>query len=87
MKASEAQTARTSPDALPNQLLTPAGAAARLNVTEAQVYTLLRANELPGLKIGKRGVWRIDPGQLSDYVDKLKHEALERVTSKADNDA
>lgn len=61
------------------RLLTPNDVAERLNVSVAQVYTLLRGNELPGLKIGRRGVWRIDPGQLSDYVDSLKAEALQRV--------
>jgi excisionase family DNA binding protein len=64
-----------------DRLLTPNDVAERLNVTVAQVYTLLRGNELPGLKIGRRGVWRIDPGQLSDYVDGLKAEAIRRVES------
>lgn len=62
------------------RLLTPNEAAERLNVSVAQVYTLLRGSELPGLKIGKRGVWRIDPAQLEEYIDGLKAEAMERVT-------
>ncbi|MCC7077901.1 MAG: helix-turn-helix domain-containing protein [Acidimicrobiia bacterium] len=62
-----------------NRLLTPNEAAERLNISVAQVYTLLRGNELPGLKIGKRGVWRIDPSQLDEYVERLKTEALDRV--------
>ncbi len=64
-----------------NRLLSPADVAERLNVTEAQVYTLLRNNELPGLKIGRRGLWRVDPGQLDDYIDTLKQDALRRVRS------
>jgi excisionase family DNA binding protein len=63
------------------RLLTPNEAAERLNISVAQVYTLLRGSELPGLKIGKRGVWRIDPTQLDEYVEGLKAEALERVRS------
>ncbi len=62
-------------------LFTPNEVAERLNVSVAQVYTLLRSNELPGLKIGKRGVWRVDPGQLEEYVEALKADALARVQS------
>lgn len=61
------------------RLLTPTEVAERLNVAVAQVYTLLRGNELPGLKIGKRGVWRIDPSQLDEYVESLKTDAMDRV--------
>lgn len=63
------------------KLLTPNEVAELLNVSVAQVYTLLRGNELPGLKIGKRGVWRVDPDQLSAYVAGLRSEALDRVRS------
>ncbi|MBX7161683.1 MAG: helix-turn-helix domain-containing protein [Acidimicrobiia bacterium] len=61
------------------KLLTPNEVAELLNVSVAQVYTLLRGNELPGLKIGKRGVWRVDPDQLAAYVQNLRTEALDRV--------
>lgn len=61
------------------KLLTPNEVAELLNVSVAQVYTLLRGNELPGLKIGKRGVWRADPDQLAAYVQNLRTEALDRV--------
>jgi excisionase family DNA binding protein len=65
------------------RLLTPNEVAELLNVSVAQVYTLLRGNELPGLKIGKRGVWRVDPDQLAAYVDGLRSEALDRVRDTA----
>lgn len=61
------------------KLLTPNEVAELLNVSVAQVYTLLRGSELPGLKIGKRGVWRVDPDQLAAYVQTLRDEALDRV--------
>lgn len=61
------------------RLLTPNEVAERLNVSVAQVYTLLRDSVLPGLKIGKRGVWRVDPGQLEEYVERLKADAVARV--------
>lgn len=62
-------------------LLTPNEVAERLNISVAQVYTLLRSSELPGLKIGKRGVWRVEPGQLEEYVEALKADAMARVQS------
>lgn len=69
-----------------DRLLTPAEVAERLNVSEAQVYTLLRNNELPGLKIGRRGLWRIDPGQLAEYIETLKRDAAARVANRTDGD-
>jgi excisionase family DNA binding protein len=46
-------------DELPAPLLKPADVARVLNVTVTQVYTLMRSGDLPALKIGKKGVWRV----------------------------
>ena len=46
-------------DELPAPLLKPAEVARVLNVTVTQVYTLMRSGDLPALKIGKKGVWRV----------------------------
>jgi len=64
-------------------LLSPDNVAEILNVNVAQVYTLLRNNELPGLKIGKRGIWRIDSDQLGEYLKRLKVEAVARVEASS----
>ncbi len=55
------------------RFLTLDDVAAYLSVSVPQVYALVRSGELPAIKIGGRGVWRVDKGQLEAYVDRL-HE-------------
>jgi excisionase family DNA binding protein len=52
-----------------------------LNVRVAQVYALVRSGELPAVKIGGRGVWRVDRRQLEAYIDRLHEET--RAWAKA----
>lgn len=44
-----------------------------LNVRVAQVYALVRSGELPAIKLGGRGVWRVDRLQLEEYIERM-HE-------------
>ncbi len=62
------------------RLLTPKDVAAYLNITESQVYTLMREGDLLALKIGRRGVWRVDREELERYLERLKEEAHQRVS-------
>ena len=45
-----------------------------LNVSGPQVYALVRSGSLPAIKIGGRGVWRVDRAQLEAYIEKLHEE-------------
>jgi prophage regulatory protein len=45
-----------------------------LNVSVPQVYSLVRSRELPAVKIGGRGVWRVDREQLDAYIERLHQE-------------
>ncbi len=65
-------------DDLPPPLLKPAEVARVLNVTVTQVYTLMRAGDLPALKIGKKGVWRVSRETLEAYLADLEAEARRR---------
>jgi excisionase family DNA binding protein len=56
------------------RFLTLEDVAIYLNVSVPQVYALVRSGELPAIKIGGRGVWRVDRGQLEAYVDRLHEE-------------
>jgi excisionase family DNA binding protein len=60
------------------RFLQPAEVAELLNVTVSQVYTLMRSGQLPAVKIGKRGVWRVSPDALDAYIARLEREAEER---------
>ena len=48
--------------------------AAYLSVSVPQVYALVRAGELPAIKIGGRGVWRVDREKLDTYLENLEVE-------------
>jgi excisionase family DNA binding protein len=48
--------------------------AAYLSVSVPQVYALVRSGELPAIKIGGRGVWRVDRRKLDEYLERLEAE-------------
>ncbi len=70
------KTARTP---LEPRLLTLEDVAAYLSVSVQQVYALVRSNELPGIKIGGRGIWRVDRNELESYVERLHKETEDWV--------
>lgn len=56
------------------RFLTLADVAEVLNTSSAQVYALVRRGELPAIKIGGRGQWRVESAQLEEYIQKLYAE-------------
>jgi excisionase family DNA binding protein len=42
--------------------------AAELNVSDSQVYHMVRSGELPAIKIGGRGQWRVERAKLEEYI-------------------
>jgi excisionase family DNA binding protein len=42
-----------------------------LNISTSQVYALVRNNDLPAIKIGGRGQWRVERTQLEDYITRM----------------
>lgn len=66
-----------SADAL-GRFLTPADAAELLNVPVAEVAELLRTGELPAIRIGGRGTWRIERVVLESYIEALYEESRRR---------
>lgn len=53
------------------RFLTLSDVAELLNIAPAQVYTLVRAGDLPAIKIGARGQWRVEDKALEIYIEKL----------------
>ena len=39
-----------------------------LNISAAQAYALVRSGELPAIKIGGRGQWRVEAPVLERYI-------------------
>lgn len=61
------------------RFLTLSDVADLLNIAPAQVYTLVRSGELPAIKIGARGQWRVEDKALEDYISKLYSSTAEFV--------
>ncbi len=45
-----------------------------LSTSVAQVYAMVRRGDLPAIKIGGRGQWRVSEADLEDYVAQLRIE-------------
>jgi excisionase family DNA binding protein len=60
------------------RFLRPDEVAGVLSVSVAQVYTLMRSGQLPAVKIGRRGVWRVSVEMLEAYIAQLEREARDR---------
>jgi excisionase family DNA binding protein len=52
-----------------------------LNISAAQAYALVRSGELPAIKIGGRGQWRVEASALEDYIQRMYAQTREFVTS------
>jgi excisionase family DNA binding protein len=52
-----------------------------LNASSAQVYALVRTGELPAIKIGGRGQWRVEDTQLEAYIARMYEQTREFVES------
>ncbi|WP_213453631.1 helix-turn-helix domain-containing protein [Rhizomonospora bruguierae] len=53
--------------------------AAELNVSDSQVYHMVRSGELPAIKIGGRGQWRVERARLEEYIERKYAETAEWV--------
>lgn len=50
-----------------------------LNTSSAQVYALVRRGDLPAIKIGGRGQWRVEATKLEEYIARMYDEAERHV--------
>ncbi len=67
-----------SGDAL-GRFLTLAETAEVLNVSASQAYALVRSGELPAIKIGAAGHWRVERVELEAYIDAKYEESRRRA--------
>lgn len=45
-----------------------------LSISSSQVYALVRSGELPAIKIGGRGQWRVEASELESYIQRCYTE-------------
>ena len=62
-----------------------------LNISAAQVYALVRSGDLPAIKIGGRGQWRVEANELEGYIARMYEQTRDFVSthplSRVDEDA
>ena len=61
--------------------------AAELNVSDSQVYHMVRSGELPAIKIGGRGQWRVERAKLEQYIEQKYAETADWVAQNPLNAA
>ncbi len=52
-----------------------------LNISSAQAYALVRSGELPAIKVGGRGQWRVETTELESYIARMYTETKEFVAA------
>ncbi|MFC0626626.1 helix-turn-helix domain-containing protein [Kribbella deserti] len=50
-----------------------------LNISANQVYALVRRGDIPAVKIGGRGQWRVEATELEKYIERLYTETKEFI--------
>jgi excisionase family DNA binding protein len=45
-----------------------------LNISASQTYALVRTGELPAIKVGGRGQWRVERVKLEEYIERMYQE-------------
>jgi excisionase family DNA binding protein len=50
-----------------------------LNISAAQTYALVRSGELPAIKVGGRGQWRVEEAELESYIQRMYAETKDFV--------
>ena len=68
-----------SQDAALGRFLTLADTADVLNISASQTYTLVRSGELPAIKVGGHGHWRVERSVLESYIE-AKYEESRRMS-------
>ena len=53
-----------------------------LNISAAQAYALVRSGDLPAIKVGGRGQWRVERSKLEEYIE---HKYAETAVWVRDN--
>ena len=58
-----------------------ADVAETLNISSAQVYALVRSGDLPAIKIGGRGQWRVEASELENFIARMYAQTRDFVTT------
>ena len=63
------------------RFLTLADVAETLNISAAQAYALVRNGELPAIKVGGRGQWRVEARELEGFIERMYAQTRDFVSA------
>lgn len=63
------------------RFLTLADVAETLNISAAQAYALVRTGDLPAIKVGGRGQWRVESTALEAYIERMYQQTRDFLAS------
>ncbi len=63
------------------RFLTLADVAETLNISSAQTYALVRSGDLPAIKVGGRGQWRVEAQALEEYIENMYAQTRKFVST------
>lgn len=52
-----------------------------LNVSPSQAYALIRRGDIPAIKVGGRGQWRVERPQLEQYIERSYGETRQFIAT------
>ncbi len=52
-----------------------------LDISSAQAYALVRSGDLPAIKVGGRGQWRVEVTELESYIQRMYSETKSFVST------
>jgi excisionase family DNA binding protein len=64
-----------------SRFITLADVAEVLNISAAQAYALVRNGDLPAIKVGGRGQWRIEYSQVEQYITRMYQQTRNFVAA------
>ncbi len=73
--------ARTNPSMPTQRFLQLTEVSEVLNISAAQAYALVRSGELPAIKVGGRGQWRVETTELENYIQRMYSETRQFVAA------
>jgi excisionase family DNA binding protein len=78
---------RWQTEAMPARFLQMSDVAEELSVSMSQVYHMVRSGELPAIKVGGRGQWRVETAELEAYIQRMYAEARTFIDAHPFEDA
>ncbi len=55
-----------------------------LDISAAQAYALVRTGDLPAIKVGGRGQWRVETTELESYIQRMYAQTRDFVSTRAE---